>query len=114
MTVFERARQTWPLLVLAARGRRTYTYQELARLINVTPASALGAILEPIYRYCEEKSLPPLSILVVSEKTGKPSEGAGYPSTDDFDALREKVFACDWNEHRPNTVALEATALATV
>jgi len=44
--------------------------------------------------WCLDHSLPPITVLVVNKKTGKP--GVGLVGTTDFDAAREAVFAYNW------------------
>jgi len=93
MTTSEWASRIWPALVLAARNRQILTYDILARLIGqIRPA--LGQCLEPIQSHCLLKKLPPLTILVVSEKTGLP--GSGFIAAQDIPAKQMEVFTHDW------------------
>jgi hypothetical protein len=71
MTIYERAAQIWAVLALAARNSQILSYDIVGKLIGV-PRHALGRMLEPIQSYCLANDLPPLSILVISEKTGTP------------------------------------------
>jgi hypothetical protein len=93
MTEEERAAQIWPLLTFAASMRLTLTYGRLAQLIGgMTPA--LGRWLEPIQSYCIINNLPPLTVLVVSERTGVP--GAGFVAAADVPEAQARVFRHDW------------------
>ena len=58
------------------RSRQVLTYGELGRLIGYTHVGVIGNVLGPIMAYCERENLPPLTSIVVNEKTGKP--GAGF------------------------------------
>jgi len=97
MTKSERAAQMWVVLVIAARNRQVLTYDLLARAAGV-PRAAVGGFLGPIQRYCLSKQLPPLNVLVVSEKTGMPGEG--YVAAQDIPQAQADVFAFDWLSHR--------------
>jgi len=92
MTASERAAQIWPLLMLAARNHQILTYGILADLIGV-PRPGLGQLLEPIQSYCLLKGLPPLTVLVVSSKTGLP--GRGFVAAQDIPSTLMKVFKVD-------------------
>jgi hypothetical protein len=93
MTVPQRATQIWPILTLAASNKQILTYDFLAKLIGVPPP-ALGQLLEPIQSYCLMKNLPPLTILVVSKKTGLP--GSGFSAVSEIPKYQIKVFEYDW------------------
>ena len=54
----------------------------------------LGSFLGPIMFLCEEKNLPPLTVLVVNKETGLPGEG--LTTLENVNRDREKVFAHDW------------------
>lgn len=96
MTTIERAAQIWPVLALAARNRQVLTYELLAKLVGV-PRMALGQCLEPIQSYCLLRSLNPLTILVLSEKSGMP--GTGFIAAADIPKTQQDVFAYDWLGH---------------
>lgn len=71
-----RALQIYLILIGYARSRQVLTYGELGRLIGYTHVGVIGNVLGPIMAYCERENLPPLTSIVVNEKTGKP--GAGF------------------------------------
>lgn len=93
MTYPEWASRIWPVLILAARNRQILTYDILAKLIGqIRPA--LGRCLEPIQSYCLLRKLPPLTSIVVSEKTGLP--GSGFIAAKDVSPRQMEVFAHEW------------------
>ena len=96
MKTFCRARQIWPLLVRAARNKKTYTYGELASALEMDRAArSMGRFLEPIMWYCKANCLPPLTVLVVNKRTEQPGLGLATLN-EDFEQAREKVFGYDW------------------
>ena len=107
MTKYQRALQIWPLLVCAARDRRTYTYREVADVLGMPKGwRAIGHFLDPIFLYCEEKRLPPLWALVVRKDTGIPGYGPTNP--EEVERERERAFVHDWSaEKTPGTADFE-------
>ncbi len=93
MTKYERSSQLWSLLALAAINRQVLTYEIVSRLTGM-PRPSLGGFLDPIANYCIDRELPPLTALVVSEKTGLP--GSGFHSAEDVPLALVKVFEFDW------------------
>ena len=98
MTRNERAAQIWPILTLSAVQRQTLTYEMLGRLIGV-PRQGLGQLLEPIQSYCIINSLPPLSALVVSDKSGEPGEG--FIAAALVPQAQAQVFNFEWLDEPP-------------
>jgi hypothetical protein len=96
MTANERAAQIWSILALAAHNRQVLTYEMVARLTGVARVG-LGRCLEPIQSYCLVKGLSPLTILVVSEKTGMP--GVGFVAAQDIPRAQQEVFNYAWLAH---------------
>ena len=92
----ERATQIWSILSLAARNRQILTYSLVAKLTGIARVG-LGQCLEPIQSYCLIHKLEPLTILVVSEKTGMP--GVGFVATNDLPRTQQEVFSFDWVAH---------------
>lgn len=93
MRAHERASQIWTALGLAAINRQVLTYPLLSRLVGV-PQAALGKLLEPIQSYCLLNKLPPLTILVVSSKSGLP--GSGFIAAADIPRNQQLVFSFNW------------------
>ena len=107
MTRLERAAQLWPLLAFAARNRQILTYDLVSRLTGV-PRPAVGDFLGPIHDYCLQQKLPPLTVLVVSEKSGLP--GVGFVAAKDFAQAQASVFAYDWcKQPAPSPQVFEKT-----
>lgn len=102
MSTYERAIQIYQILIGAAHNRQVLTYPILSKRIGV-PAQGLAPHLGHIMRYCERARLPPLTVLVVRKKSGKP--GKGLITAKDFHRDRERVFAHDWYRMRPLTAA---------
>lgn len=96
MSVNDRAAQIWSVLALAAHNRQVLTYEMVAKLTGM-PRVGLGQCLEPIQSYCLVHDLPPLTILVVSEKTGMP--GVGFIAAHDIPTAQQNVFKNDWLAH---------------
>jgi len=89
-----RAQQIWPILISLAHNRQIITYKKLADLIGMRGAGVLGkGPLDRIAYYCIQNNLPPLTSLVVNEKTGLP--GKGIPVKQSA-AQREQVFNHAW------------------
>ena len=99
MTRFQRALQIWSLLVCAARDRRTYTYGQLASALGMGGAGVMAQFLDPIMCYCAEQQLPPLTVLVVNQDTGRP--GSGLTTLENVNVDRERVFAYNWFQMEP-------------
>ncbi len=104
LTKSQRALQIWSLLVCAARDRRTYTYGELAGVLGMGGAGVMAGFLGPIMYYCQEKNLPPLTVLVVNKDDGRPGEG--LTTLEDVNKDREMVFAHDWFGLKPPRPAI--------
>jgi hypothetical protein len=96
MTTSQRAAQIWSVLALAAHNRHVLTYNIVAKLTGIARVG-LGQCLEPIQSYCLVKGLSPLTILVVSEKTGMP--GVGFIAAQDVPRSQQEVFGYDWLAH---------------
>jgi hypothetical protein len=106
MTTPERAAQIWSVLALAAHNRQVLTYNMVARLTGIARVG-LGQCLEPIQSYCLVNGLSPLTILVVSEKSGLP--GVGFIAAHDIPRAQQEVFSYDWLAHGgPSPESFEA------
>jgi len=93
MNQAQRALQIWPILINAANNRQVLTYKAVGDLIGMPPI-ALSQPLGLIMDYCERNHLPPLTVLVVSEKSGLPGEG--LTTVKDLNQDREKVYSFNW------------------
>lgn len=74
------------------------TYDAVGQLIGLGPMM-LGEPLDKILKYCHKKDLPPLTVLVVKKKSGKPADG--YEPQESIDKDRERVFKVNWYELEP-------------
>jgi hypothetical protein len=102
MNKSQRAAQIWAVLAWAAKNRQIITYPILGKLIGV-PTQGLGHLLEPIQSYCLLKGLPPLTILVVQERTGLPGVGFNAASAKEYGKSQMEVFKYDWVRHAAPT-----------
>ena len=111
MTREQRAAQIWPILTLCATRRQSLTYDQLARLIGVL-RPGLGQLLEPMQSYCILNSLPPLTVLVVSNIDGVP--GPGFIAAEHVPSAQAQVYSFDWLSRQPpdaQTLAQATSAL---
>ena len=107
MNTYERAIQIYQVLIAAAHNRQLLTYEIVGGHIGV-PKQGLAGHLEHILRYCERKTLPALTAICVSKRTGLPSHGFTdrVPTTpEELHSQREAVYAHTWYRDRPVTVA---------
>ncbi len=71
-----RALQIWQILIAMAANRQTTTYNALAQKLGYQGAGQfMSGLLDPVMLYCQANSLPPLTVLVVNQETGKPGAG---------------------------------------
>ncbi|WP_155400025.1 hypothetical protein [Moraxella bovoculi] len=95
-----RALQAWQILISTAMNRQTHTYKTLFQSMYEKPAQGvLAHILGHIAYFCNKYDLPPLTVLVVNEKTGLPDEGILFDG--DLQSIREKVYAFNWYDVYP-------------
>jgi alkylated DNA nucleotide flippase Atl1 len=99
MTKYERSSQIWGLLICAAKDRKTYKYGDVAKILGFGGAGVLGQFLGPIMNYCEANDLPPITVLIVNQETGLPSEG--LVALEEVNLDREAVFKEDWFSLNP-------------
>ena len=104
----KRALQVWQILISKATNRQTLTYIQLAHLLGFQGAGILAPILGHVMRYCKQHQLPPLTVLVVNQKSGLP--GTGLTTPEDLHAEREQVFNFNWFKvYPPSPRELEAS-----
>lgn len=93
MNIYQRAGQFWAVLAYAASKSHIITYTELS---NATGSARFGKemsySLGEIKAYCEKRKWPPLTALVVSEKTGEPAY-----EFDNWSASLQDVFRHPWS-----------------
>lgn len=97
-----RALQIWQILIACAYNRQTITYSHLANLMGYSDLRPTFAQLGHVMYYCYFNDLPSLTALVVSEKSGRASEG--LITVNDVDAEREKVYKHLWFKVFPPTI----------
>ena len=91
-----RAVQIWQILISKAHNRQIITYGILADLLGFGGAGVLAQKLGHIMYFCTQNNLPPLTALVVNNKTGLP-EGEGLNKfVSDLNSAREDVFKYNW------------------
>jgi hypothetical protein len=91
-----RAVQAWQILVSVAKNRQTITYELLSEFMYGKKAQGvLNAVLGHIAFYCLDSDLPPLTLIVVGRRPGRP--GQGFPAADPskIDEDRERVHKFD-------------------
>jgi putative restriction endonuclease len=62
-------------------------------------AGTLSQPLDLLMRYCDQKGLPPLTVLVVNQETGQP--GLGLSTLEELNRDRERVFNYAWFQLPP-------------
>ena len=67
-----RAYQMWAVLTYAASKSQVVTYDELSMATGLVRPK-VGKALEKLQKYCKAQKLPPITALVVSTQTGKPT-----------------------------------------
>ena len=105
----QRAQQVWQVLTSAARNRQILTYELLAKAIGMG-AGTLAGPLGCVMYYCQQRGLPPLTVLVVGKAGGRP--GIGLITSKNVNIDRERVYAHNWFESVPPTETELAHALA--
>jgi hypothetical protein len=88
-----RAQQIYQILVSAAHNRQILTYKLLAKMVGYGGSGIFGDMLGCIACWCDQNKMPPLTCLVVNEKTGLSGEGIPIKKAHKH---REKVYAFDW------------------
>jgi hypothetical protein len=86
----------WPVLtaIAAKRPGSVITYGQLAPLIGLPHHRLVKHVLSEIQSHCLKAGLPPLSILVVNNNSGRP--GAGFVAAQDHPAGFDSVYSYDW------------------
>lgn len=97
-------------------AQRTITYSELGVSLGRTGASPglrLGSDLAKLEEWLKEHALPPLTFLVVSKTTGRPSDQGsfgGVPfanySSEEIERQQQACFDHIWDETRLKTIGV--------
>ncbi len=101
-----RAHQLWLILIGAARNRQILTYGMLADIQGFGGATPVIQPLGHIMYWCAENKLPPLTVIVVNQKTGEPGGGLTTGAWKDLDP----VFQYPWYAIFPPSPEELATA----
>jgi hypothetical protein len=96
--------QAWLILIGRAHNRQTITYTELSTLMQGKSGKRAGQWkglrLGQLFKYCKDRGLPLLPVIVVTKDTGLPADMAPYfpakPDGREPNAEREDVFRYDW------------------
>ena len=99
----EAALLVWPLLVDAARHKKTITYAGLSNAIG-THWRAMRHPLSVIQDYCIQHNLPPLTALVVLQQQGIPGRGFIAPR-----GTQEETLQSVWDHPWPGNVSFESS-----
>jgi hypothetical protein len=92
-----KAEELWPVLVERASGKTTITYAEVRDILGYPTCQPLNHVLWNITWFCEREGYPPLTSIVVSQKTGLPSSGFTDVVGSDVATMQQRVFAHDWS-----------------
>jgi hypothetical protein len=90
---------TYQLLTQLAARQQKISYQEAKKIIGFSDMKELFASLNEILEFCKKERIPPLHVLVVSEKTGFP--GPGVTDRNDFDRQWNSIFDHIWHRIVP-------------
>jgi hypothetical protein len=93
-TLAARALQIWQILIGKSHNRQSVTYKILSKLLGYGGSGVLSRQLGHIMFFCAQNDLPPLTSIVVNEKTGLPGEGIELKG--DLNVVREEVYNYDW------------------
>lgn len=99
-----RALQAWQYLIGKAANRQIVKYEELRILMEYPTSNPLASILGCIMHYCDQKDLPPLTIIVVN-RHGIPGEGFTAENLENYHQRREDVFNYNWFAIVPPSIA---------
>ncbi len=104
-----RALQVWQFLIGKAANHQIVRYEEIYQLMDYTDGRPLKHILTSLMNYCEQNSLPPLTIIAVDKK-GNIGDGFKVDSLESYSKLREDVFNFQWLKLIPPSIAELAAA----
>jgi hypothetical protein len=97
----EKAIVLWPYLIEKAKKGETVTYAEVRDYLEYPNCLPVIPALWNITWHCEENRFPPLTSIVVSQKTGKPSSGFTDVMNEDLSIMQKKVFSFNWSKLAP-------------
>lgn len=91
----ERAYKAWFELINTASLGKYITYKELGHKIGIHHR-AVRYVLGLIQNYCMDNELPPLTILVINQDTGKPGDGFIAWDIENTEDGVKKVYNYNW------------------
>lgn len=97
----EKAKILWPYLITKAEKGKIVTYAEVRDYLDYPNCLPVIPALWNITWHCQENKLPPLTSIVVSQKTGKPSNGFTDAMDEDLFTMQNKVFSFKWSKNAP-------------
>ena len=101
-----RAYQMWAVLTYAASKSQVVTYDELSRATGLVRPK-VGKALEKLQKYCKAQKLPPITALVVSTQTGKPTNW-GEKDMEKWPAILHDIHKRKWSaKDAPRSDALK-------
>ena len=98
--------KTWDILIDKAYQHESIGYGALLKLVTGEtkqyPGRHLRPILDFLTGYCVGLGAPPLTVIVVTKTTKRPSKGFEevFPN---IEAARKDVFSYNWQNHPPPT-----------
>ena len=93
-----RAHQIWAVLTYAASKSHVITYYELDKATGLV-AGGMGNALSLVQEYCKHNKLPPITALVVNDKTGKPTNW-GTTDMKRWPRVLRKIFTHKWDRKK--------------
>jgi hypothetical protein len=99
--------RAWAALATFASMRVLPTYKQVANLADSGDPQGISWVLDPIYKYCVARHLPPLTIIVVRADEARPS--VEYPGPE-LPRQLARVFEFDWSSHKVDLESLVGTS----
>ena len=92
----KKAEILWPELVKTAQSRGQMTYAKVRDLLDYSNCLPIIPALWNITEFCRKRGYPPLTAIVVSQKTGVPSEGFTSVMGRNVESMQAEVYEFDW------------------
>ena len=97
----KKAEDLWPLLITKASSHETVSYAEVRDLLEYPTCLPVIHVLWNITDYCDAHGFPPLTAIVISERTGTCGKGFTDVKGTDIQSLQQEVFKFNWEEIEP-------------
>jgi putative restriction endonuclease len=95
----KRAGKGWKVLAEIASQNKLINYGELGKRIGIHHR-AVRLVLGLIQDHCLNHELPPLTILVINKKEGKPGDGFIAWDVENIESGLEQVYNFNWNNYQ--------------